>query len=501
MKDKYPDAHIAQQPEWYGFEGVYQLDPIDPLFQDMGRKFMESQDELFGSYGLYAADPFHESHPPVEGDEYLNKVGDTIWDLIHNFDSDGTVVMQAWSIREHIATRFPKENLIIMDLGGWKHKQTKNFWGYPFVIGNLHNFGGRINLHGDIPLISSNQYAKVKETSPNVIGRGLFMESVCQNPMYYAMAFEMPLHEGAIDAEEWLDKYATRSYGAKSESATKAWHILLESAYKKGTNGVESSSMICARPALRAKRSGPNAGFNIPYDPKQIIEAQGYLLKDVNKLKNSTIYRQDIVDVQRQIMTNLAQVIHHSIADSYERGDIEAFNRKVDTFLTLLLDADRLLSTRTEWNFDKWISDARSWGTTTKEKDLYERDATTLVTIWGFSEGVECKIFDYSWREWGGLIRRFYYPRWKMFYEMLSDEAANGTPYSDTSAMPTGDGSATFTRESFRANEFYNKLADWEINFADTPKSDIDPQPKGDEIEITKELFAKYSKIVKEYYK
>lgn len=32
-----------------------------------------------------------------------------------------------------------------------------------------------------------------------LIGNDLFMESVCQNPMYYALAFEMPCHEGAMD--------------------------------------------------------------------------------------------------------------------------------------------------------------------------------------------------------------------------------------------------------------------------------------------------------------
>lgn len=57
----------------------------------------------------------------------------------------------------------------------------------------------------------------------------------------------------------------------------------------------------------------------------------------------------------------------------------------------MLLDTDCLLSTRSEWNFDKWITDARAWGTTQEEKDLYERDATSLITYWGFTPGYECK--------------------------------------------------------------------------------------------------------------
>ena len=495
LKQKFPDARIQQQPEWYGFEGVYQLDPLDPLFDKMGKLFLETQKELFGSYGLYAADPFHESKPPVEGDAYLHGVGRKIWHLIQQFDSNAKVVMQAWSIRQPIVEMFPKDRLIVLDLGGTKYRDAKNFWGYPFIAGNLHNFGGRINLHGDIPLIASNQYALVKAKAPNVIGSGLFMESVCQNPTYYAMTFEMPCHEGSIDASEWLRAYTERAYGKVSHSANEAWGILLNTAYKKGTNGVEYSSVICARPALRAKKSGPNAGFCIPYRPEELFKAQQLLRRDALSLSKSTIYRMDVVDVQRQILSNLAQAIHQSAANAYDKGDMLTFRRDVSNFLTLLLDMDELLSTRTEWNFDKWIADARSWGTNSKEKDLLERDATALITLWGFTDGYECQQFDYSWREWGGLIRRYYYPRWKMFYQMIEEESKKGVKYTDQ-GIKLSNG-----REAFRGSTFYSRLADWEIEFVNTPKRDINPQGRGSDISMAVQLYSKYVKIAKLYYK
>ena len=89
------------------------------------------------------------------------------------------------------------------------------------------------------------------------------------------------------------------------------------------------------------------------------------------------------------------------------------------------------MATRTEWNFDCWVTDARRWGTTSEEKELLERDATALVTYWGFTPGYTCRQFDYSWREWAGLIRRYYYARWKMFYTMLTKSLQNGKPYSE----------------------------------------------------------------------
>lgn len=489
LKEKYPNAKIAQQPEWYGFEGVSQLDPLDPLFEKMGKSFLKNQKETFGNYGLYAADPFHESTPPDESDEYLSKVGKTIYKLLSDSDPDAVIAMQSWSIREPIVTQFPKDKLLVLCLNGGKH----DFWGYDFIAGNLHNFGGRINLHGDLKLLASNQYVDALNETDKAIGSGLFMESLVQNPVYYAMAFEMPLHKGKIDEKEWLSRYARRSYGADSENARKAWEVLLETVYKEGTNGVEYSSVIGARPAIDVKKSGPNAGFKIPYEEARLYDAQEFLLKDSKILKKSTIYRHDIIDVQRQIMSNLGQRIHKAAAAAYKAGDLAEFKKHSGRFLELLLDVDMLLATRTEWNFDKWVSDARSWGITEVEKNQYEKDATELVTYWGFTEGYECKQFDYSWREWSGLIKRYYYQRWKMLYDMLEDSLKTGNIYSEA------DAELNHGREAFRGNDFYSKLADWEIKFAATPKTDINPKPQGDEVEIATRLFEKYKKLNEEY--
>lgn len=492
LAEKYPDARISQQPEWYGFEGVSQLDPLDPLFEEIGTKFLENQKRLLGAYGMYGADPFHESTPPVSGSEYLNQVGKRIYKLINDFDPNGTIVMQAWSIRKEIVTQMPKDKLIVFDLDGSRYAGTNNFWGYPFVVGNLHNFGGRINLHGDIPLIASNQFKTAQTKAANCIGSGLFMESLIQNRAFYALAFEMPCHEGVIDPTGWLSEYATRIYGTKSVKAQQAWEILLKNVYKPGTNGVELSSMIAARPALRAKKSGPNSGFHIPYPQKELYKVMELLLADKAQLKDATIYKFDLVDFQRQIMSNLAQTIHKKAADSYEQKDIENFKMHTQRFLELLLDLDRLLGSRSEYNFDQWVSDARSWGKNSYEKDLLEKDATTLITFWGFTDGYECKQFDYSWREWSGLIKRYYHPRWKMFYEMALTKLEQGSPYVDDAKMNHG-------REAFRGNAFYDKLADWEIEFVNTPKQDIDVVATNNEIELATELYSKYRELAKLY--
>ena len=491
LQKKYPQAKISMKRKWCGFDGTAQLDPTDPLFHEMGLAFLEEQDKLFGSYGAYAADPFHESAPPVDTPEYLKSVGQTIHKLFQAFDTGALWVMQAWSMREDIVKAIPKESLLILDLNGSK-TASNGGWGYPVIAGNLHNFGGRINMHGDLALLASNQYKKAKARYPNVCGSGLFMEAIEQNPVYYDLAFEMPNHTDSIHLQGWLAAYAERRYGAKSAAAEKAWMYLLEGPYRRGTNGTERSSIVAARPALDVKKSGPNAGLGIPYEPMLVIQAQAQLLKDADKLAASKPYRFDIVDVQRQMMTNLGQLVHKKAAEAFVAKDKAAFTLHSRRFLELLSDMDELLYTRSEYSFDKWLTEARSWGETKEEKDLMERDATSLVTIWG-ADG-DPRIFDYSWREWAGLINGYYLPRWQKFYTMLQGHLDAGTDYQEE-GLPLAYG-----REDFRANDFYNQLADWELAYVvQTDKARI-PVTRGDELVITRRLFDKYLKLYREYY-
>lgn len=492
LKEKYPDAKIQQQPSWCGFEGAAQLDPTDPLFLTLGRDFLEEEKKLYGAHGVYAADPFHESTPPVDTPEYLSAVGKTINQLFQEFHPGAIWAMQAWSLREPIVKAVSKEHLLILDLNGGRSQQPNTCWGYPVVAGNLHNFGGRINMHGDMRLLASNQYERAVSKSPNVCGSGLFMESIEQNPAYYELAFEMPLHKGEVDLDNWFRHYVERRYGFPSENTHAAWMCLLEGPYRPGTNGVELSSIIAARPAVDVKKSGPNAGLGIPYSPELIMKAQGLLLKDVEKLKQSEAYRFDIVDVQRQLMTNMGQLIHKKAAEAFKKGDKAGFALHSTRFLELLKDVDTLLRTRSEFNFDQWLTRARSWGETKEEKDLFEKDASALVTIWG-ADG-DSHIFDYSWREWTGLIEGYYLKRWEKFYAMLSDCLDKGISYKEE-GLPQ-----IYGRESFRANDFYNKLADWELEFVATSGKARTPITQGDEVEVVTVLYEKYMKLAKDYY-
>ncbi len=46
-----------------------------------------------------------------------------------------------------------------------------------------------------------------------------------------------------------------------------------------------------------------------------------------------------------------------------------------------------------------------------------EFNARALLTTWADAPG---QLTDYAHREWSGLLRDYYYPRWKLFFDWLN---------------------------------------------------------------------------------
>ncbi len=478
MKEKFPDAEIFYQSSWLHFPSLAQLDPLDPLFEKFGTVFIEEGIKLFGTSHLYAADPFHENRPPKPGKEYLSAVGKNIFSLMTKVDSEAIWVMQGWTNHYSIVAAVPKSRVIILAIGGGSNG---DFWGYPFLNCRFNDFGNRTDLHGDLRTLAANSYAAtVNAPNSNCIGIGMMMEGIFQNPVYLQMNNDLIWRNAPFDAAAWLHDYAHRRYGAESAAANKAWDLLLAGPYRPGGISTQYSSIIAARPALNPKKSGPNEGFHLRYQPKQLFDAWKLLLKDSDELKASDGYRFDVADITRQVLSNLGQTLQKEVTLAHLAKDKPAFKKASRQFLELLDDTDTITGTRPEIHFGKWVADARKWGTTEAESDLFERDASTLVTIWGPIN--DPLIFDYAWREWSGLIKNYYRVRWGMFFDHL---AAN-PDYQDSSAPLD-----KFGRETLRANDFYNKLADWEIAWTQQ-RHNLPAEPTGDTIAISTKLLEKY---------
>ena len=87
------------------------------------------------------------------------------------------------------------------------------------------------------------------------------------------------------------------------------------------------------------------------------------------------------------------------------------FNKESRLFLNMILDEDQLLNTQEGFLLGRWIAAARTLGKKNVHKQLLERNARTLITVWGPRPG----LIDYSAREWAGMLRNFYFPRWHLW--------------------------------------------------------------------------------------
>ncbi|GAA6406578.1 alpha-N-acetylglucosaminidase [Blautia hominis] len=485
--DKFPKAKIIRKPGWCNFPDTAQLDPLDPLFHTMGLEFMKCQQRLFGSFHYYAADPFHEGEPPSDAPDYLHLVGEQIGRVFRTFDPQYIWVMQAWSIRKEITLASPREHVLVLDINGDTYSKLDNFWGYPFVLGELHNFGGRTNLHGDIRRCAEFSYREMQSTLPNLRGRGVFMESMVQNPAYYDVLFSMLTKPYPMNLEKWKESYSLRRYGVYSLKINEAWNILLNTVYARGTNDIEKSSIICARPAVHVKKSGPNSGFDTNYTNQELLRAAELLWDEKERAKDAEGYRYDMVDICRQLLSNYAQSVYQQAIRAWDSKDRKSFSQSKNEFLVLLQELDALLSTREEFRFAKWLTDARKSACTQEESDLFEKNASMLLTLWGPEEGTE--IFDYAWREWSGLIEQYYKMRWEMFFDMLEKCLAEGAEYSEEN-LPM-----VYGRESFEANDFYKKMAEKEREWVNEPNKG-GFSARMDELSEVSAILGKYGPII-----
>jgi alpha-N-acetylglucosaminidase len=370
-----------------------------------------------------------------------------------------------------------------MDLDGARYSRFQNFWDRPFVSGMIQNFGGRTQLGG--ALSYSLHPLSVRSKAQSCIGLGAFPEGMANNPVLYDLLYEMAWRDSPPDLSDWTHQYATRRYGRDLPEAVSAWETLRQTAYSNGY----IDSMVCARPALKVHLAAPSgAMMRVPYNPIRLWEAWGDLLKCSDQLKSQETYQFDVMDVGRQCLSNLAMLLQQQTADAFASGDREKFHAARDRFLQLAADMDRLAGTRRESLLGAWIADARRWGVTDAEKDQYEWNARMQVSIWGPAK--DPAIFDYSWRQWSGLISGYYIPRWRMFFDFLDQKLAAGESYDDAKIK------SVYARPAMRANDFYSRLADFEEAWPNQ-KDAYPSMPTGDSVAIAYELFEKYLPIAK----
>jgi alpha-N-acetylglucosaminidase len=300
-------------------------------------------------------------------------------------------------------------------------------------------------------------------TSGQLKGIGLTMEAIEQTPVLYELMTDNTWRDTPINLKEWLKKYMRNRYGTYNEETEKAWDILVQTVYNGQVIRDGAESILVSRPTFEGYRRWARTKLN--YAPEDLLPAWDLFVQAIPELGTSDGFQYDLVDITRQVLANYALPVQQQIASAYQNNDKEKFAKYSHEFLELIDDLDCLLATRSDFLLGPWLADARSWGTTSAEKALYEQNARDLITLWG---GAGNRLHEYSNRQWSGLLSDFYKPRWEQFFSEVSNNWG-----------------------SFDQNAFDEKIRQWEWNWV-TSHKDFPLQPEGNSTQVARELHQKY---------
>ena len=487
IKD-WTDADIVNGGSWCSFVRPYFVD--NPVrLKDFAARYYAAFNKLYGdvcSTHFFAIDPFHEGGVPNGVTNAKASVA-AMWEALQAYDPDAVWVAQHWQDNPTpiLTHTIPRGRLVILDLHGDQyadtecsgHHTTSAGENHDWVWGQVSNFGGNVGLFGRLDrLINCFYSARNHKETNKLVGIGALPEGIENNAMLYDLLYALPWTSVDYTRDTWLADYVRMRYGVNRSDAAypavhSAWKRLGAGIYQCPNNYQQGTteSVFLMRPSLQPGTVSSWANSTWYWDFADLRTALSEMLSVGEVLKGNANYRYDLVDLARQALADYGKELLDEIR---ETGD----DAKKARFLELLQDQDRLLGTRSELRLGRWLEAARLLGTTTAEKDLYEKNARMLVTTWG--DRAQCErggLHDYANREWQGLLSAYYYPRWKAFFEHGNEPQNWFDDFERPFAMGAGGGIKAYLPAG--------------ISYAYGSFSAI---AEGDELTIVQELYHKY---------
>lgn len=407
---------------WCGFTRSHLLDPTEPKYDDIAAKYYSALHSVMGGKSkYYSMDPFHEGGGANAVD--VDKVYAKTYAAMNTASAGAIYVIQQWQwewFQRKSLDNIPVGQLAVLDLFADGKPTWDQYGNHDVIFSTIFNFGGRTGFFGRFNKVIS-EYAKARQKT-TVKGIGAAPEAIEQTPVMYDLLFELPWYSTLPDPAEWMANYARRRYSVSSPQQTalvqEAWELLRNSALNCQDAGQgPHEAVMCGRPALEINAVSSWGFSNIFYDTNASARA-AYLLLQANL--NGDNYSYDLTDLARQALTDYSKALLAGIKDANQSADGATFTKRRDAFLQLILELDELLNTNVNFMVGNWTERARAMadevpGTTPADKDWLEHDnARTLITTWANKNS---SLRDYSYRQWGGILKDLYYKRWKQWFD------------------------------------------------------------------------------------
>lgn len=499
---------------WNGFTRPGVIMPDDPRFDKFARLFYQETKRLYGTADFYSIDPFHEaSNLPT--DLNIGEAGKKILDAMKSYGNEhSTWVVQGWSEnpRPEMLDALPSGDVLVLDLFSECRPQygAKNsIWHRPNGYGEhdwafcmLENFGANIGMHGRIDQLLNNYYTAREQYNKHIKGWGFTMEGSETNPIMYELMSELPWRSEKIDKKEWTMQYVKARYGLSKEMIDKATiedhnpYNLLFSSWENLINGIYNcpdgnnqqgphESVFCSRPSLECFQASSWSKMTNYYDPTSTMASAIIMTSLADQFKGNNNFEYDLIDVCRQAIADRGRIVYNRLVADFKSFDRKSFKAHKAEFLDLILKQDSLLATRSEFRVGRWINQARSIGKTPAEKDQYEWNARVQITTWGNRYCADTGgLRDYAHKEWNGLLKDFYYPRWVAYLDILEQELEGKLP-----VLPVGNSSWKTPDNPALTIDWYAMEEPWTLSHSSYPT-----EAEGNPIETAKRIISSITK-------
>ncbi|XP_065876467.1 alpha-N-acetylglucosaminidase-like [Euphorbia lathyris] len=476
LRNIFPSAKIARLGNWFSVKSdrqwccTYLLDATDPLFIEIGRAFIEQQLIEYGSTGhIYNCDTFDENTPPIDDPEYISSLGAAIFKGLQSGDNDAVWLMQGWLFSydpfwrppqmKALLHSVPLGRLVVLDLFAevkpiWK--TSDQFYGIPYIWCMLHNFAGNVEMYGVLDSVASGPVEARTSENSTMVGVGMSMEGIEQNPVVYDLMSEMAFQHAKVDVKAWIDLYSTRRYGKSVPLIKDAWRILYQTVYNC-TDGAydKNRDVIVAFPdidpfviSVRHERHHHNGkpvsrravlkevsdSYEHPhlwYSTSEVVGALEIFIASGDELSGSSTFSYDLIDLTRQALAKYANELFLEVIESYKLNDMNGVVSQSQKFLDLVDEMDTLLACHEGFLLGPWLESAKQLARDEYQKRQFEWNARTQITMWFDNTEDEASLLrDYGNKYWSGLLRDYYGPRAAIYFKHLIKSLQNGKGFA-----------------------------------------------------------------------
>ncbi|MGW6568976.1 alpha-N-acetylglucosaminidase [Streptomyces sp. NPDC054975] len=430
--DRNAGAVTVPQGRWIGFARPDWLDPTGPVFDQLAATFYGVQRKKFGETDMFKMDLLHEGGSAGSVD--VPSAAGAVQRALDKAHPGATWVMLGWQRNPSAALLSGVDRSRVLVVDGLSDRydnlnREAEWGGTPYAFGTIPNFGGHTSLGANTGAWVSRFHTWLAKPDSALRGIAYMPEATGGSPAAFDLFAELAWRSEPVDQAAWFAAYAARRYGGEDPHASAAWEQLRLGPYSmpSGVWSEPHDGLFAARPSLKAASAARWSPTAMRYDASRVERALAELLQVAPELRTTDAYRFDVVDVARQALANRSRALLPRIRTAYEARDLATFRALVSEWNAHVELLGRLVGSDQRFLLGPWLAAARSWGADAAERDRLEYDARSILTTWGDRGPSEGGLRDYANREWSGLVKDLYGPRWRVYFAGLDHALVSGT--------------------------------------------------------------------------